>query len=105
MSSSDDLHDLVIDDTAYRTRLTRKFRDRKATVLPDHRRVKAVIPGLIVSLLVEHGQPVRRGDALVVLEAMKMRNSITATADGSVKRIHVEEGALVAKGDLLVELE
>ena len=67
--------------------------------------VKAPMPGLVLSLLVEAGQAVAKGDPLLILEAMKMENVLKAAADGTVKSIHVQKGAAVEKGQLLLEME
>jgi acetyl/propionyl-CoA carboxylase alpha subunit len=67
-------------------------------------RVKAPIPGLIARVLVEVGQRVTAGDAVVVLEAMKMENEIAATNSGHVTAIHVAAGQSVLRQDVLVEI-
>jgi biotin carboxyl carrier protein len=104
MSDSSDLQDLVVDGVAYSTRLTRKYRERKPVVLRNPRRILAYIPGLITEVHVVPGAAVDRGEAILVLEAMKMHNAITSTIAGTVKAVHVRIGQRVAKGDLLVEL-
>ncbi len=65
----------------------------------------APMNGSIVRVLVEAGQHVEAGTALVVLEAMKMEHSIRAPAAGMVKTIHCAEGDMVAEGTALVEVE
>ena len=65
----------------------------------------APMPGLIVRVLVEAGQPVQAGQGLVVMEAMKMENELRASAAGTVKRVAAQPGSAVEKGALLVELE
>ncbi len=67
--------------------------------------VKAPMPGLVLSILVTPGQSVQKGDALLILEAMKMENVLKAAGDGIVKAIAVQQGAPVEKGQLLVEME
>jgi len=67
--------------------------------------LRAPMPGLVVRVLVEPGQAVSRGGGVVVLEAMKMENAVTATAPGTVGTVHARVGQQVQKGDLLVELE
>jgi len=62
----------------------------------------APMPGTVVHVLVAPGATVRRGDALLVLEAMKMRNAIRAPRDATVAEVVVEPGAQVASGDPLV---
>ncbi len=65
-------------------------------------RLVAPMPGKVVKVLVEVGQPVERGAGLVVLEAMKMENEFRATGSGMVSEIHVEPGQTVDAGALLV---
>lgn len=65
----------------------------------------APMNGSIVRVLVEVGQRVESGTALVVLEAMKMEHSIRAAHDGVVKALYCYEGELVSEGTALVELE
>jgi len=63
------------------------------------------MPGLIVSVAVEPGQAVKAGEALLVVEAMKMENILRAERDGVVKTVHVGPKASVAADELLVEFE
>lgn len=63
---------------------------------------EAPMPGTIVSVAVQVGDRIARGDELCVLEAMKMRNSIKAARDGRVAEIMVSPGVKVAFGDPLV---
>jgi len=65
----------------------------------------APMPGLIVRINVGPGDPVRAGQGLVIMEAMKMENELRASASGTVKSVHVSPGSTVEKGALLVELE
>lgn len=65
--------------------------------------VKAPMPGLVISVLVEPGQSVQKGDPLLILEAMKMENVIKAAGDGVVKSIAAQKGRPVEKGFTLLE--
>lgn len=67
--------------------------------------IKAPMPGLVLSILVEPGQEVQPGDQLLILEAMKMENVIKAAGEGKVKNIQVAKGKAVEKGELLIEME
>jgi biotin carboxyl carrier protein len=58
--------------------------------------------GTIVKVNVEIGQTVTAGETVVILEAMKMENSVNAEKDGVVKAVNVAEGASVAAGDVVV---
>ena len=64
--------------------------------------LSAPMPGAILEVRVAPGAVVRRGDGLLVLEAMKMRNVIRAPSDATVAEVLVEAGAQVASGDPLV---
>ncbi len=67
--------------------------------------LKAPMPGLIISIPVEAGQSVAKGDDLVVLESMKMQNELKAPRDGVVSRVHVGAGGSVEQNQVLVTLE
>lgn len=64
--------------------------------------VKAPMPGKILSVAVSAGQAVKKGDLLLVLEAMKMQNEITAPAAGTVKSFAVNAGDSVKPGQTMV---
>lgn len=70
--------------------------------LPD---IKAPMPGLVVEVKVQSGQSIKKGDAILVLEAMKMENILKATGDGVVKSILVQKGSKVEKNEILVMLQ
>jgi biotin carboxyl carrier protein len=67
--------------------------------------LKAPMPGLVVKVLVQPGDTVNKGDALLVLEAMKMENMIKASGSGKVKALKITSGAKVEKGELLIQFE
>ncbi len=69
------------------------------------RHVGAPMPGQIVKVSATDGTPVRKGDALLTIEAMKMQTLVTAPLDGVVATVFAPVGARVAAGDLLVEFE
>lgn len=67
--------------------------------------IKAPMPGLILDILIEPGQPVNKGDQLLILEAMKMENVLVASGEGVVKSVEVEKSMAVDKGQVLIEME
>ena len=67
--------------------------------------VRSPMPGKILQVLVTEGATVESEQALVLLEAMKMENTLSAEGAARVKKIHVAPGELVELGQLLVELE
>ncbi|MBQ2121777.1 MAG: biotin/lipoyl-binding protein [Bacteroidaceae bacterium] len=66
--------------------------------------VKAPLPGVVTKVLVSAGQTVKKGDNVLVLEAMKMENNITAECDGSVTGICVAAGDSVMEGTVLLTI-
>lgn len=66
--------------------------------------VKAPMPGLIIDVLIVHGQEVKKGDQLLILEAMKMENVIKSPSDGIVNVLTVSKGDSVEKGKILLSL-
>jgi len=67
--------------------------------------LKAPMPGLVLEISVEGGQQVSKGDALLILEAMKMENVIKSPTDGVIKSISVNEGEIVEKNQLILNFE
>ncbi len=67
--------------------------------------VKAPMPGLVLQVLVQPGQTVRKGDPLLILEAMKMENVLKAANEGMVREVAVHSGQAVEKGATLVVLD
>jgi len=67
--------------------------------------VKAPMPGLVLEVAAEIGQEVKKGDPLLILEAMKMENVIKSIGEGTVKAIHIKQGEALEKGQLMIEME
>ncbi len=83
------------------TRLQRYPQSHSAS---EHESAYAPMPGQVLKILVEVGQHVSAGDALVILEAMKMEQTLRAATDGVVEAVPVKQGDVVAPGDRLVEI-
>jgi biotin carboxyl carrier protein len=66
--------------------------------------IKAPMPGLVLEISVVDGQEVKEGERILILEAMKMENSIMIHEDATIKTILVKPGQAVDKGQVLVEL-
>ena len=67
--------------------------------------IKAPMPGLVLQISVVNGQQVSEGDKILILEAMKMENSILIHTNAVIKKIIVSPGQAVEKGQVMVELE
>jgi len=70
-----------------------------------HQSANSPMPGQVLRILVAEGQQVKPGDALIVLEAMKMEQTIKATIQGVVRAVLVQPAQVVAPGEMLVEIE
>ena len=67
--------------------------------------VKSPLPGVILDIKVKEGDTVKRGQTIIILEAMKMENNINANKDGKVAEIKVNKGDSVLEGTDLVIIE
>ena len=66
--------------------------------------ITAPIPGVVLKVNVSIGDLIKKGQILLVLEAMKMENEIIASVDGKIAAIHVEKGTPVKSGELMVSI-
>jgi len=69
------------------------------------KKIIAPLPGNIFKLNVKEGDEVKKGDTLLIMEAMKMENNILSEQDGIVKNIKIHEGDSVLQNDVLIEIE
>ena len=67
-------------------------------------KIESPMPGTILDVKVSVGASVKKGDILMILEAMKMENEIIAPQDGTVAQVNVQKGASVNSGDVLCVL-
>jgi biotin carboxyl carrier protein len=65
--------------------------------------IKAPMPGMVLQVLVAEGNEVKKGDALIVLEAMKMENILKSPSDGLIKKIIAVKGRAVEKNEILIQ--
>lgn len=100
-----ELIDFAVTARKYKTTLTKKYVNRTAWIAPVIGEVKAVLPGTVISLNVEVGAKVKKGDLVLIQEAMKMQNRICAPISGTVKEIKVLPGERVSKQDVMIVIE
>jgi biotin carboxyl carrier protein len=100
-----ELVDFAVLARKYKTRLTKKYINRKPWVEPNECEIISYIPGTIVKLFVTEGQQVKKGEMVLMLEAMKMQNRIEVPFDGKIKKINVKEGEKIPKNRVMIELE
>lgn len=91
----------VVDE---RTRAIREL-TRASAAAAGPRPIKAPMPGLVVRVEVDEGDAVQEGQGVVIVEAMKMENELTAEAPARVKRVLVKAGDTVVKDQPLIEFD
>ena len=96
---------LNINSSLYKTRLSARFLNRKPYKPADPKMIRSFIPGTVLDILVKKGQIVKKGDDLMILDAMKMQNKLKCSFEGTVKKIFVNKGDKVSKGTDLLELQ
>ncbi len=67
--------------------------------------IKAPMPGLIINISVNEGDEVKKGDTLLILEAMKMENVIKSPREGKVKKVNIQLKQAVEKNQVMLEFE
>ena len=105
MTKKDTTGFLNINSSLYQTRISEKFANRKPYQPADPKLILSFIPGTVLDILIQPGQEVKKGEALMILDAMKMQNNLIAAMDGKVKSVVVKKGDKVSKGTVLLELE
>ena len=105
MDKTDNLKFLNIDTSLYKTRVSKKFENRKAYQPANPKIVVSFIPGIVLDILVKEGVEVEKGQGLIILDAMKMQNKLKSSIGGRVKKISVNKGDKVSKGTVLLQLE
>lgn len=89
----------------YKTLYTQKFLQRKKWEAPNPNEIKSIIPGSVTEIAVKAGDKVKKGGKLMIYEAMKMKNVISAPFDATVKSVEVAVGDKLPKGVVLAVLE
>lgn len=95
----------LLNGVEYKTQLTQKWINRKKWEDPNPYLLHSHIPGTIMQIEVKEGQAVEEGETLLILQAMKMNNKLTAPFSGKIKKISVCVGDKIPKGTLMIEME
>ncbi|MFA9391202.1 MAG: acetyl-CoA carboxylase biotin carboxyl carrier protein subunit [Prolixibacteraceae bacterium] len=95
---------LSIGSGLYKTELTQKFINRKKWVAPDLKKIYSVIPGTILDVYVKPGQEVKKGETILILEAMKMQNQILMPFNGKIKKVYIAPDEIIRKSVLMIEI-
>ena len=124
VSQEDNTIDLEVNGTSYSVKMKEEIRTQKTPTLvrrptrtenvepvkvnpssSSKTKITAPIPGVILSLNVKVGDTIKENDPLLVLEAMKMENSIVSEKSGVVSAVNVKVGQQVLQGEVMIELE
>lgn len=113
--------EIEVNGTKYNVELDREVKSSKTPTLvrqnvPTHKqikkkeggavtKIKSPLPGNIMTIFVKQGDPVKKGDKLLIYEAMKMENEVLAEKDGSIASIKVNVGDAVLQDDVLIEIK
>ncbi len=97
--------DFAVTARKYKTLLTKKYINRKQWSNPSPYEVQSIIPGTVLKIFVKEGDIVQEGEAILILEAMKMQNRIQMPFTARIKKINVAEGSRIPKDSLMIELE
>lgn len=101
----DELVNFVVESEKFKTLLNKKFENRKSWTKPFIGDVKAHLPGTIMNVEVKKGDIVKRGQLLLIHEAMKMHNRIVAPVSGIVEAVNVVAGDKIPKDYLMIEIK
>lgn len=102
MGKKDDLKFLNIDSSLYKTRISKKFENRKPYKPVNPKIIISFISGTIFEIHVREGQNVEKGEVLMFLDAMKMQNKLKSEIKAKVKKIFVKKLDKVSKGITLL---
>lgn len=122
VSHEDNVIELEVNGTSYSVKMKEEVKTIKTPTLVRKPSIKSIepinvkstasiekiiapIPGVIMSINVKVGDKIKVGDVVLVLEAMKMENSITSEKSGVVSAIHVAVGQQVLQSEVMIELE
>ena len=107
---SEDEYRVLVDGRSYHVDLLDERRMRvgglqSAIELQGRQSVSVPMPGKVIAVLVSEGDPVERGQGLVIVEAMKMENEVRCPINGEVKEVRVKTGDALEAGAVLVVVE
>jgi len=93
--------EVVVDDVNVESEVVRRLVADPA----NSKHIAATMPGTVLKVAIDEGARVKRGEHLLITEAMKMETTIQAPFDGVVQKIYVSAGDSIATGDLLIEMK
>ena len=122
LKDEDNIIDLEVNGTPYKVEVHKEVKTTKTPILvrsdvktpkgahkikktgSSINQIKAPLPGNIIQVFVKENDEVKKGDKLLIYEAMKMENTVLAEREGKIKKLNVQVGDSVLQGDLLMEI-
>ncbi len=110
VDTTEDEYHVLLDGRTYHINMSDERQNRvggrqSGIEISGRQEVKIPMPGKVVTVLVNEGDTVAKGQGLVIVEAMKMENEVRASGDGEVKEIRVKAGESVESGQVLAIVE
>ncbi|MGQ8336056.1 biotin/lipoyl-containing protein [Sunxiuqinia sp. A32] len=96
---------IIVHSAVYETEYTNKYRNRVNWEEPNFNHIYSFIPGTIIDVFIKTGEKVKKGDTLLILEAMKMHNNVEMPFDGKIVKINVKAGDKIPKKFLMIEIK
>lgn len=104
--NEDEKYEVIVKNQAHQVianDILPSYNPNKKDDFDEHKKhLNAPLPGQVLKVLINEGQEVKKGDVLIILEAMKMENHLTAWKDGTIDKVHIENGHKVKSNQLLV---
>lgn len=95
---------IIVHSAVYKTEYTKKYRGRVKWEKPNDNHIYSVIPGTVVEVFVKPGDVVKQGDTLLIVEAMKMHNTVHMPVNGTIDVVHIKPGDKIPKKFLMMEI-
>ncbi len=96
---------IIVHSAVYQTEYTKKYRNRVNWEKPNPNHIFSYIPGTIIDIYVRPGEKAKKGDCLMILEAMKMHNNVHMPFDGKIVKVHIKPGEKIPKNYLMIEVK
>jgi len=105
MTDNEELKKLIVQGTIYKCKYTWKFENRVKWQTPDPNCIYSIIPGTVIDIFVKPREKIKKGETLLLLEAMKMQNQVRMPFDGEIIKIYVKKDEPIPKKHLMIKIK
>ncbi len=95
---------IIVHSAVYKTEYTNKYRNRVKWEKPNENHIYSSIPGTIIDVFVKPGETVKKGETLLIIEAMKMHNMVHMPVDGKISSVYIKPGDKIPRKFLMMEI-